>query len=240
MNSKKDELKINQKRIVDILNTFMYKKNWSIKQLSEHADLPYESVKKILAGKINNPTIYSLTKLCHALDCSLDYLMDTSSDTDIELHNFPPRVTTLLNEIIQFEIHLKKRNILSNTNLISTLVPTGTIKDGILFDSITLDSVDISEYVNDIGNIAMCGIKILGNELSPTYINDDVLLIARDRFPLDGEIGIFVIGNKAYIRKYTFGTPMQLTSLNDNTQSIIIKNIDDVHFFGRVLTIVRK
>lgn len=218
----------------------MCNRNWSIKQLADESELPYESVKKIVGGKINNPTIYSLIKICRALDCSLDYLLNNKPSYDVKLNSFPPRVTTLLTEIANFEIYLSKHNKNPYDNYITTLVPTGIIQDGMLYDSFTMDSVDISEYAYEIRNIAMCGVKVLGNELSPTYVNGDILLIARDRFPLDGEIGIFIIGNKGYIRKYASGNPIQLHSLNNVTNSITIKNINDVHFFGRVLTIVRK
>lgn len=218
----------------------MYDKHWSIKELSEQSELPYESVKKIVGGKINNPTIYSLSKICQALDCSLDYLLKNKPSYDFNLQTFPPRVNTLLSEIANFEIYLSKRNTTPNTNLITTLVPTGIVQDGMIFDSFKLDSVDISEYVIDVGNIAMCGIKVMGDDLSPTYINGDILLIARDRFPLDGETGLFIIGNKSYIRQYFSGNPICLKALNNSSNSIIVNSIDDIHFFGRVLTIVRK
>ena len=240
MNNKTTELIIYRDRIVGTINKLMYNKKWSIKQLAEHSELPYESVKKIVGGKINNPTIYSLSKICQALDCSLDYLLKNKPSYDLNLQTFPPRVSTLLTEIANFEIYLSKRNTNPHNNLITTLVPTGTIRDGMLFDSFTLDSVDISEYTIDVGNIAMCGLKVLGDELSPTYINGDILLIARDRFPLDGEIGIFIIGNKSYIRQYFAGNPICLNALNNVTDSITVNNIDDIHFFGRILTIVRK
>lgn len=240
MNNKTTELIIYKNRIVSTINKLMYNRNWSIRQLAEQSELPYESVKKIVGGKINNPTIYSLTKICEALDCSLDYLLENKPSYGLKSHTFPPRVTTLLTEIANFEIYLSKRNINPTTNFITTLVPTGIIRDGMLFDSFILDSTNISEYALDVGKIAMCGIKVLGNELSPTYINGDILLIAKDRFPIDGETGIFIIGKKGYIRQYYAGKPICLKSLNNATDSITINSIDEFHFFGRVLTIVRK
>lgn len=240
LNDKHNELLIYKNRIVNTINKLMYDKRWSIKQLSDESELPYESVKKIVGGKINNPTIYSLNKICQALNCSLDYLLENKPSTSLKSHTLPPRVTTLLTEIANFEIYLSKSNTNQYTNHITTLIPTGVIQDGMLFDSFILDSVDISAYTKDIGDITMCGLKVTGNALCPTYLNGDVLLIARDRFPFDGEIGVFIIGNKCYIRQYYAERTITLKALNNNTDSLEIKNIDDIHFFGRVLTIVRK
>ena len=85
----------------------------------------------------------------------------------------------------------------------------------------------------------MCGIKIVGRNLSPTYFDSDIFLIGKDRFPESGETGIFLIGNKVYIRKYIPGIRLELAPINGDKNSLFIDNIDDVHYFGRVLTVVR-
>lgn len=76
MNQKEIEILHYKNKLVPAINRLMYEKSWSIKQLSEEADLPYESVKKIIGGKVNNPTIYSLIKICKALDCSIDFIIE--------------------------------------------------------------------------------------------------------------------------------------------------------------------
>ena len=85
----------------------------------------------------------------------------------------------------------------------------------------------------------MCGIKISGNYLSPTYLDGDILLIARDRFPIPGEVGIFLKGKAVYIRKYENGQPMRLVPVTNCGDTLLINNIDDIHFFGRVITVIR-
>ena len=62
--------KITNKNImVENINRLLYQKNWSIRQLADEAELPYESVKKLVGGKVNNPTIYTISKVCDALNC---------------------------------------------------------------------------------------------------------------------------------------------------------------------------
>ena len=220
--------KITNKNImVENINRLLYQKNWSIRQLADEAELPYESVKKLVGGKVNNPTIYTISKVCDALNCSIDK------------KSLPPRVFNLLVEIAYFESRIADYNKSHKTDCISVLTPTGYVQDGMVFDSISTNIVNISAYKKDFGDIVLCGIKIVGRNLSPTYFDNDILLIGKDRFPESGETGIFLIGNKVYIRKYIPGIRLELAPINGDKNSLFIDNIDDVHYFGRVLTVVR-
>lgn len=240
MNKKSNEILYYKNNIVDTLNRMMYSKEWTIKQLSEKAELPYESVKKLIGGKINNPTIYTLIKLSKALDCGLDFLLEPKETSDLHPSKLSKRTFTLLVELANFEMHLANYNNLHKTQCITTLVPTGNIYDGMIFDSFYTDSVDISAYQQEFGDIIMCGVKIIGKNLQPTYLNNDILLIAKDRYPVDNENGIFIVGQRAYIRKYISEYPMELAPVNNVGNSLIITDINDVHFFGRILTVIRK
>ena len=217
MNQKSQDLDFLKNTMVQNINRLLYKKNWSIRQLSDQAGLPYESIKKLVGGKIKNPTIYTISKVCDALDCSIDYLLGRSVINTIDQKSLPPRVFNLLAEIAYFESRIADYNQSHKTDCVSVLTPTGIVQDGMVFDSISTDIVD----------------------LSPTYFDNDILLIGKDRFPDSGETGIFLIGNKVYIRKYIPGIRLELAPINGDKNSLFIDNIDDVHYFGRVLTVVR-
>lgn len=239
MNQKSQDLDFLKNTMVQNINRLLYKKNWSIRQLSDQAGLPYESIKKLVGGKIKNPTIYTISKVCDALDCSIDYLLRRSVINTIDQKSLPPRVFNLLAEIAYFESRIADYNQSHKTDCVSVLTPTGIVQDGMVFDSISTNIVNISAYKKDFGDIVLCGIKIVGRNLSPTYFDDDILLIGKDRFPESGETGIFLIGNKVYIRKYIPGIRLELAPINGDKNSLFIDNIDDVHYFGRVLTVVR-
>ena len=98
-------------------------------------------------------------------------------------------------EIAYFESRIADYNKSHKTDCISVLTPTGYVQDGMVFDSISTNIVNISAYKKDFGDIVLCGIKIVGRNLSPTYFDNDILLIGKDRFPESGETGIFLIGN---------------------------------------------
>jgi Helix-turn-helix. len=179
--------------MVENINRLLYQKNWSIRQLADEAELPYESVKKLVGGKVNNPTIYTISKVCDALNCSIDYILGRSVINTIDKKSLPPRVFNLLVEIAYFESRIADYNKSHKTDCISVLTPTGYVQDGMVFDSISTNIVNISAYKKDFGDIVLCGIKIVGRNLSPTYFDNDILLIGKDRFPESGETGIFLL-----------------------------------------------
>lgn len=238
--SKINELDRYKQSIVDTINRLMYAKGWSIRQLSDFSDLPYESVKKLVGGKINNPSVYTLIKISSALDCSIDFLTDPKK---LIIHNYESlseRALTLLYELADFESHIADYNRQFNANELTTFVPTGNIYDGMVFDSFYTDTVDVSSYYEEFGDIIMCAVKIIGKNLHPTYLNNDILLVGKDRYPAKDEVGIFLIGQRIYIRKYIPGFPVELIPVNNSGNSLIISDISEAHFFGRVLTVVRK
>mgnify|MGYP000075536215 FL=1 len=125
--------KITNKNImVENINRLLYQKNWSIRQLADEAELPYESVKKLVGGKVNNPTIYTISKVCDALNCSIDYILGRSVINTIDKKSLPPRVFNLLVEIAYFESRIADYNKSHKTDCISVLTPTGYVQDGMV------------------------------------------------------------------------------------------------------------
>lgn len=49
-------------------------RNWSLKMLADKADLPYESIKKLISRKIRKPSFVSIWQIANALGCSVDKL----------------------------------------------------------------------------------------------------------------------------------------------------------------------
>lgn len=96
-------------------------------------------------------------------------------------------------EIAYFESRIADYNQSHKTDCVSVLTPTGIVQDGMVFDSISTDIVDISPYQQDFGDIVLCGIKIVGRNLSPTYFDNDILLIGKDRFPESVRQGFFLL-----------------------------------------------
>lgn len=52
--------------------------NWSLKMLSDQSGVPYETVKKVVNGKISSPSLKNVVKIASAFGCSVDYLAGIS------------------------------------------------------------------------------------------------------------------------------------------------------------------
>lgn len=57
MNNKDEFLYYYKTVLMNNIYRKLYFYNWSLRQLSEEAGLPYETIKKLTGGKINNPSI---------------------------------------------------------------------------------------------------------------------------------------------------------------------------------------
>lgn len=62
------------------------RRNWSLKMLSDKADLPYESVKKLISGKIRKPSFVSIWQIANALGCSVDKLAGRQDPSNAVFH----------------------------------------------------------------------------------------------------------------------------------------------------------
>lgn len=60
-------------------------RNWSLKMLADKADLPYESVKKLISHKIQKPSFVSIWQIANALGCSVDKLAGRKDRTSAVL-----------------------------------------------------------------------------------------------------------------------------------------------------------
>ena len=69
-------------RIVENIWTRLTRRNWSLKLLSDTADIPYETVKKLLNGKIQKPSFYCIWQIAQALDCTVDELVGCEKQPD--------------------------------------------------------------------------------------------------------------------------------------------------------------
>lgn len=72
--------------IIANICTELSNRNWSLKMLADRADLPYESVKKLISHKIQKPSFISIWQISSALGCSVDKLAGRKDRTSAVLH----------------------------------------------------------------------------------------------------------------------------------------------------------
>ena len=69
-------------RIIENICIRLTQRNWSFKMLSDKADIPYETVKKLLNGKIQKPSFYCIWQIAQALNCTVDELTGNARTPD--------------------------------------------------------------------------------------------------------------------------------------------------------------
>lgn len=226
-------------RLQDSLNLRLSQKGWTLRALSDRSGVPYETLKKLAGGKIDNPSLQSIVKVAQAFDCSLDALLMEEPALFAKMRALSARSRDFLEAIADFELALSVRAADSGQCFVPVTVPTGCMEDGMIYDSLSTEYMDISPYLSRFGSRIVCALKITGNAFRPVYVEGDILLIARDRQPHYGTVSVFLHHNQLYIRKYIPGTPPLLAPLNHDSPAVSLDRPEEWSLFGCVLTVAR-
>ena len=120
--------------------------------------------------------------------------------------------------------------------------PIGDLSDNMIFNTFSIDEIDISKCPAYIRKQVDCALEIPTNHFHPTYHLHDILLISQ-RPPKDGEIGLFIHKEtfKMYIRVFKMESPRKLVPISDTGKVIEVneKDINDMNQwikFGVVVT----
>ncbi len=116
----------------------------------------------------------------------------------------------------------------------SRLIKLFDIPVGAGFESYLLsDSYkEISVDSNTVPKGTDFALRITGNSMEPRFVDGQLIFIKSQYFLDSGELGIFVLNDKAYFKKMGKG---ELLSFNPNYQPIKIEENDSLQIFGKVL-----
>jgi transcriptional regulator with XRE-family HTH domain len=210
--------------VIERIYYLLNKQGWTLKTLAEESDIPYETLKKLMNHKINNPSMNSIVRIASAFHCGVDFLMGLDDRLLAE-----PSLSRHSQSALQYlsDMDCSMTNSLGCEE--KTFVPV-YFPDSVLSDantSIKIDVLDISVYRSSLREILFCGIRIPNHCYHPIFYKQDILLIAQDRIPNYGETGIFMHDGILYIRKYypqhdgvileavnSIGKPISLTSFS--------------------------
>lgn len=227
-------------KISTTLRRLMDKKDLSITELASESGIPKETIKTILYQNPKDARLSTSIKLADALNCSLDDLVGRKYLSKEEQHllnllkKLPDRSVLFLQEIADLEYHLIQENKKNKANKIPVLAPTKYFCDGLLYDSLFYETVDISYHPYN--KIIMCGLKITNNDFAPTYNAEDILLIAKDRPPVQNDCAVYLYEGRLYLRRCT-GTGLEPISICGRT--LEIENSASLFCFGYVFAVYR-
>lgn len=221
-----------------ILN-FMGEKGFTLSEMARFCGLPKQTLRTIIYQK-SDVRLSTIQKIADSMKVSLDDLagrefLPKKERAIIEkMKELPSRSKTLIKEIMELEYQVTCCNSSKKQNIISVFAPTKYFYDGLYFDSLYHEQIDIGKHPYN--NIIICGLRITSNEFAPTYMLDDVLLIARDRPPIKNESAVFLKDNHMYLRRFMGN---QLDSIGYIKNSIEIHDLNDWHIFGYVFSVFR-
>lgn len=88
---------------------------------------------------------------------------------------------------------------------------------------------------NSLTSNANFAVEVRGKSMEPSFYDGDIVLIKTQPFVELGELGIFIINDEGYVKK--FGGD-RLISLNSKYKDVYFHEYDDIHCKGKVLGVL--
>lgn len=163
----------------------------SQKKLSEICNIRHGTISEMESGKAKAYTIKNLNALCKALNCKISDLIEYSEDLD------KPNT-----------IQIKHCN---------QKVSAGIGYD--LDDDDLWETIEVPENVNSIR--ADFALTVAGDSMTPDFNDGDIVLVKIQETIEEGEVGIFTVDGKGYIKKLGRNV---LVSVNSKYEDIRLIN----------------
>lgn len=213
-------------------------RDWSLMRLSEEANVPYDTIKKLLSGKIQNPHLCNIAKIAFALNTDINTLSGLTSHSVQIIET--GHTSNMIKFLMEFENSLTITKKYQRKNIIPVFLPLSTNQNPERYsDSVGIEPLAIDDYEDFFGNRIAYGIRIRNNTYHPVYYQNDTILIARDRAPVSGETGIFIHNGKLLIRRFIDGTSITLEPVNSIGSPIYLSSLENWTIAGYVLGVFR-
>lgn len=228
------------------INAIRKEKKISIDELCVRSGVPKGTLSKITAGITTNPTLDTVQAIARALDCRLDDFDDTAPITN----NAP----SLSNEALQVAIDYSdldkpgKRAVRVTLDDQTQRVREEAKKNAADFiylpwndqpasagTGFDLDDEQMVEWKvihNELTRKADFCLDVQGDSMEPKYYDGDTILVRKQPAVDIGEIGLFIIDGKGYVKKQGAD---RLISLNPLFVDIYPNEYSYVRCAGKVL-----
>lgn len=230
-----------RKRITDILNV----KGWSVQYFADLVEEQYEdisafTVENICRGKTADPRVSTLLAMSKVLGHSINCLMGECPHTkeEREILNYYRQCgehgKSIIGFVAKYEaISAKAEREAIGKHKIPCLIPSGNIREGIIYDRCESTEIYTSEKK------AYTAIQMTNNDLVPIYCKGDIILI-ENRFPNHREYGAFFKDDRAYIRQYIEEDGQyRLRCLHKQGEDIVLTRMDQIEYIGTCIDVVR-
>lgn len=222
----------------------LQKSKISLSYLSTQADISEDTLRSIIYGKSQDIKLSSILKIAHVLDCSLDSLIGRSlysiQEENIikQLRNLSEHSLRTVQVLIDLEEKTTLQNSSTDKETISVFLPVGNMKDGIFYDTSRFESLDITNYPQELKNKIAFGIKIISSHFEPVYFMNDILLLSLENAPEVNDIVLSVNNEgRIFLRKLT---PFGLEPINRFGKKIPANEMNNYTTLGVVLKVAKE
>ena len=224
--------------IVKKISEEIHKRNWSMLRLSDESGVPYNTIKKLLTYRIENPNFCNIAKISYTLNLNFNYLIginNFNSNEDEYCH-----IANLSKLMLELEKSITITKTYRKNDFIPVYIPlTNNLNEQFNSDSLAMTTIAVDGYRERFGFKLSFGIKIRTNTYHPIYYENDIILIGTDRAPLSGETGIFIKEGHLYIRRFKSGNFLTLEPVNTIGTPIYLSSFDGWMIAGYVLGVYR-
>lgn len=202
---------------LDRITKLTQNKGISINQMLKDANLSSTIVDNIKRNRI--PSVDKIFDLANYFDVSTDYLLGRTKNPEIN-------TTPYIEEIPRNVIKIPLENLAVSAGFGQELVDD--------FDNVENEYIEID--ADDFPKVDRA-FRVQGDSMEPKYHNDDIVLVKCQPTLENGEIGIFTLNEKGYIKKFHIDDKgnRTLVSLNTDYLPIPVNSNDDVRIVGKVL-----
>lgn len=187
------------------LDMYVSQPDITIKDISESADIPFETLKGLIYGKRNDCNLSTAVKLAKAFGVSIDELtgantLDPITKESVALcRNLPENSLYLVRWFVRRQAELYKENNTKGEKIISVVNPK--CAHGHLEMSNDIAPLCIDHLSDNVKAKVFIGLKLACDHYMPYYSPYDILLIAADRDAKEDEHCAIVYYNKIFITK---------------------------------------
>lgn len=173
------------------ISLYIDQKEITLQEVAELADISLSTLKSFLYGDSKDCNLSMAVKLARVFGVSIDELVGAGTITEQTcdslqiLRQLPESFTHYLRWEIQFHHDMLKTNRVSEKSIEVMRAAIG--ENGNMVLSNDMEVIDISHLKDGIKPKVFVGIRIPTNLYAPKYFEGDILLIANDREPLNGE-----------------------------------------------------
>jgi len=174
-------------------NVSMYinRKEITLQEVAELADISLSTLKSFLYGDSKDCSLSMAVKLSKVFGISVDELIGAGTLAEQTCNSLQTlrQMPESFTHFLRWEIHFH-HNMMITKKVKDKLVDVMIAKvgeNGNMLHTNNMDVYDVSHLSDGIKPKVFMGIKIPNNMYNPEYFQGDILLLANDRAPFDGE-----------------------------------------------------